>query len=134
MLEDGGERDGDGAGAGADVGDVKMRVGLGAGEVEDGFDEVLGFRAWDEDVGCDAKGQTEELLRAGKVLERMLRGAAGDERAEGIEVSAGEVVVGVGEEPGTVVVQDVGEQGLGVAAGDGGGGFEECVAESHRQR
>ena len=118
VLEDGGERDGDRAGAGADVGDVKMRVGLGAGEVEDGFDEMLGFGAWDEDFGGDAEGEAEELLRAGEVLERMLRGAAGDERAEGVEVRRGQVVVGVGEEPGTVAMQDVGEQGLGVAAGD----------------
>ena len=131
MLEDGGERDGDRAGAGADIGDMKMRVGLGAGEVEDGFDEMLGFGTGDEDVGGDAEGEAEELLRASEVLKRMLRGAAGDERAEGVEVRRGQVVVGVGEEPGAVAMQDVGEQGLGVAAGDDGGGFEERVAESH---
>ena len=109
-----------------------MRIGLRAGEVEDGFDEVLGLGARDEDVGCDAEGEAEELLRAGEVLERMLRGAAGDERAEGVEVSGGEVVVSMGEEPGAIAVEDVGEQGLGVAARDGCGGFEEGVAECHR--
>ena len=108
-----------------------MRVGLGAGEFEDGFDEMLGLRAGDEDIGGDAKGEAEELLRASEVLERMLGGAAGDERAEGAEVSECEVVFAVGEEPGAVAMEDVGEQGLGVAAGDRGGGFEERVAEGH---
>jgi hypothetical protein len=64
----------------------------------------------------------------------MLRGAAGDEGAEGVEVSGGEVVVSMGEEPGAIAVEDVGEQGLGVAARDGGGGFEECVVKSHGPR
>jgi hypothetical protein len=40
----------------------------------------------------------------------------------------------MGEEPGAVAMKDVGEEGLGVAAGDAGGGFEECVAESHGLR
>ena len=111
-----------------------MRVGLGAGEFEDGFDEVLGLGARDEDVGRDAQGEAEELLRAGEVLEGMLGSAAGDEGPEGVEVGGGQVIVGVGEKPGAVAMQDVGEQGLSVAAGDGGGGFEECVAESHGQR
>ncbi len=34
----------------------------------------------------DAESEAEELLRAGEVLERLLRRAAADERAEGIEV------------------------------------------------
>ena len=87
VFEDGGERDGDGAGAGADIGNMKMRVGLGAGPVEDGFDEMLGLGAGDEDVGGDAEGEAEELLRASEVLERVLRGAAGNERAEGSEIA-----------------------------------------------
>jgi hypothetical protein len=37
----------------------------------------------------------------------------------------------VGEEPGAIVVEDMSEEGLGVAARDGGGGFEESVADSH---
>jgi hypothetical protein len=131
VLEDGGERDGDGAGAGADVGDVEVRIGLGASPVEDGFDKMLGLGPRDEHVRGDAKFEAEELLGAGEVLEWLLRSAAGGKRAEGVEVGRREFVVEVGEEPGAVAVEDVGEQGLGVAARDGGGGFEEGVAECH---
>jgi hypothetical protein len=131
VLEDGGDGDGDCAGAGAYVGDAEMWVRLLTRPVEDGFDEVFSFGARDEDVARHAEGEAEELLRAGEVLQRMLRGAAGGEVAEGIEVRRGEIVVGVSEEPGAVAVEDVGEQGLGVAAGDGGRGFKERVAEGH---
>ena len=65
------------------------------------------------------------------MLERMLCGAAGSEGAKRFEIGRGEVVVGVGEEPGAVAMEDVGEQGLGVATRDGSGGFEERVAEGH---
>ena len=118
-FEDGGERDGDGSGAGADVDDAEMGVGLGVGPVEDGLDEVFGFGAGDEDVGRDAEVEAEEFLRAGDVLERLLRGAAGDEGAEGFEICGGEIVFGVGEEPGAVAMEGVGEEGLGVATSDG---------------
>ena len=107
---------------------------MGVGPVEDGFDEMFGFGAGDEDGGRDAEGETEELLRAGDVLQRLLRGAAGDEGAEGLELGWVDGVVCVGEEPGAVAVERVGEEGFGVATGDGGGGFEEGVAERHRQR
>lgn len=106
---------------------------MGVGPVEDGFDEVFGFGAGDEDVRGDAEGEAEEFLRAGDVLERLLGGSAGDEGAEGFEVFGREIVFGVREEPGPVVMEGVGEKGFGVAAGDGGGGFEERVAESHRE-
>jgi hypothetical protein len=56
-------------------------VGLSVGPVEDGFDEVLGLGAGDEDIGSDAEGEAEEFLRAGQVLKRLLRGAADDEGA-----------------------------------------------------
>jgi len=106
-------------------------IRLGAGEVEDGFDEVFGLRAGNEDVRGDAEAKAEELLRTGEVLERMLHGAARGQGAKGVEVARGEVVVGVGEEPGAVAMEDVGEQGLGIATGDGSGSFEERVAECH---
>ena len=141
-LEDGGERDGDGSGACADVDDLETTrcnrvcdlgrsVGLGVGPVEDGLDEVFGFGAGDEDVRGDAEVEAEEFLSAGDVLQRLLSGSASDESAEGFEVFGRKVVFGVGEEPGAVVMESVGEEGLGVAASDGGGGFEERVAESH---
>lgn len=131
MLERGGEGDGDGAGTGADVRDAEVRVGLLPSEVEDGLDEMLGLGARDEDVGRDAECEAEELLGAGEVLERMLSGPACHEGAELVEVRRGEIVVGVGEEPGAIAMEYVGEERLGVAAGDGGGGFEKCVAECH---
>src|SRR6185437_6491767 len=90
-----------------------------------------GLRAGNEDVRGDAEAKAEELLRTGEVLERMLHGAARGEGAEGVEVARGEVVVGVGEEPRAVAMEDVGEQGLGIASGDGSGSFEERVAECH---
>ena len=87
MFEDGGERNGDGAGAGADIGNMKMRVRLGAGPFENGFDEMLGLGTGDEDVGGDAEGEAEELLRASEVLKRVLGDAAGNQRAEGSEIA-----------------------------------------------
>jgi hypothetical protein len=137
VLEDGGESNGDGTGTSAYVGNAEVRASFGLGiglsvrPVEDGFDEVLGLGARNEDVGGDAEGEAEELLRSGEMLERFLLSAAGDDGAEGVEVKCGKVVVGMGEQPGTVSMEDVREQGFGVAAGDGGGGFEESVAKSH---
>jgi hypothetical protein len=66
-------------------------------------------------------------------LQRFLRGAAGDEGAKGFEGLGREIVFGVGEEPGAVAVERVGEEGFGVATGDARGGFEERVAEDHRE-
>jgi hypothetical protein len=104
---------------------------LRAGPGEDGFDEMFGLGARDEDVGGDAEGEAEELLMAGEVLEGLVRGAAGDEGAEGFEGGGIDGVVRVGEEPGTIAVEGVGEEGFGFAAGDVHGGFEEGVAEGH---
>lgn len=110
-----------------------LDVGLSVGPVEHGFDEMLGFGAGYEDVGRDAEGEAEELLRAGDVLQRFLRGAAAGEGPEGFEIFGGEIVFDVGEQPGAVMMEGVGEERFGVAAGDGGRGFEERVAESHRE-
>jgi hypothetical protein len=99
---------------------------------------VLGLGARDEDGGGDVEGEAEELLRGGEVLQGFVGGAAGGEGAKEGAIGVAElvfiVISGVGEEPGAVAVKDVGEEGLGVAAGDGRGGFEERVAEGHRQR
>jgi hypothetical protein len=45
---------------------------------EDGFDEVFGFRARDEDGGRDAEGEAEEFLLAGDVLDGFVVQAARD--------------------------------------------------------
>jgi len=108
---------------------------LGGSPGEDGFDEVFGFGAGDEDVWGDAEGEAVELLLAGEVLEGFVGGAAGDELLEGCELGWGEFGFGVGEEVGAGLVEDVGEEEFGVAAGvrrgQGGGGCGEGFAEGH---
>jgi hypothetical protein len=129
-----GEGEGYGSGAGADVEYAERgRCGWLRGDgVEDGFDEELGFGAGDEGVGGDAEGEAVEVLYAGEVLERLVGGSAEDEGVEGCEVVRAELGAGVGEEPGAIVGEEVGEEGLGVAAGDVGGGLVEGFAESHK--
>jgi hypothetical protein len=134
--EMGGEREGDGSGAGADVEDAEGDASRGevraaVDPLEDGFDEELGFGAGDEGVTGDAEREAVKLLRAGEVLKRLLGGATGGEGAERREQGGGQVGFGVGDEPGAVAEEDVGEEGLGFAAGDAGGGFGEGFAESH---
>ena len=127
-----GDGDGDGAGAGADVEYAGVaESGAGGDPVEDGFDEELGFGAGDEGVAGDTEVETVELLVAGEVLDGLFGGAARDEGAVGLEERGGELGFGVGEEPGAVAEEEMGEEGLGLAAIDGGGGFGEGVAESH---
>ena len=64
------ERDGDGSGAGADVEDIERRFVVEF--AEDGFDEVLGLGARDEDGGRDVEGEAVELLLAGDVLDGLV--------------------------------------------------------------
>ncbi len=70
------EGDRDGSGAGADIGDLQRLV-CGQ-EFEDGFDEVFGFGARDEDGGRDFQGEAVELLLAGDVLDGFVAQTAGD--------------------------------------------------------
>ena len=72
-----GERDGDGSRAGANVENPEARGGVEFGE--DGFDEVFGFGAGDEDGGGDVEGEAVEFLLAGDVLDGLVGEAAGDE-------------------------------------------------------
>ncbi len=55
-----------------------QRVGLWGRRCEDGFDEVLGLGAGDEDGGGDVEGEAVELLLAGDVLDGFVVQAAGD--------------------------------------------------------
>jgi hypothetical protein len=131
--EIGGECESDGSGAGTDVEDAGMAKGGACGDpVEDGFDELLGFGAGDEGVTGDAEVEAVELLHAGEVLDGFFGGATGDEGAVGEVEGGGELGVGVGDEPGAVAEEEMGEEGLGLAAIDGGGGFGEGFAESHK--
>src|SRR6266851_5735745 len=84
-----GKGDSDAAGAGADVGDLQTGAGgfLGAAgakfaerqAIEGDFDEVLGFGAGDQDVGCDLEFEAPEFLLAGEMLRGLACGAAQDE-------------------------------------------------------
>jgi len=131
-----GERDRDGASAGADVENLKRMNGCGffCDEVEDGFDEELGFGARDEGIRRDAEGDAEEFLLAGEMLQWFVGGAAGGENTELSEVFGGEWVVGMGEKPSAVSVEDVREESFGIACGDVGRGFGDGFAESHKGR
>jgi len=145
-----GESDGDGSGACADVENARMcggrasfflthpalrlRYEWGSQPVEDSFDEELGFGAWDERVRRDTQGEAKEFLNAGEVLQRRVRSAAGGEGAEPGEVRGGECVVDVGEDEGTVALENVGEESFGVAWSDVGGGFGDGGAKSHKCR
>jgi hypothetical protein len=102
--------------------------------VEDGFDEELGFWAGNECVLGDAEVEAVELLHAGEVLDGFFGSAAGNVGAVGLVERGGEFGVGVGDEPGAVAEEEVGEEGLGLAAINGGGGFGEGFAESHKGR
>ena len=105
----------------------------GGDPVEDGFDEEFGFGARDERVAGDAEVEAEELLVAGEVLDGFFGGAAGDERAVGLEDGGGDFSVGVGDEPGAVADEEMREERFGLAAIDGDGGFGESFAEGHKK-
>src|SRR6267143_2228852 len=115
-----GEGDGDAAGAGADIGDLQAFAGEGLfaagaafadGEpVEGDFDDVLGFGAGNQDVGCYFKLEAPKFLFAGEVLRRFAGGAAGEEREEALGVRAGDLLFGMRVEPGAVAAEDMEQQ------------------------
>ena len=106
---------------------------------QDGFDEVLGFGAWDEDGGRDVEGEAVELLLAGDVLDGFVVQAARDGLFRRRCVGGGEFAVGMGDEGDAGDLQGVEEEEFGVAIGSGvevrvagelccgyGEGFAEC--------
>lgn len=135
-----GERDGDGSGAGADIGDADGVVGEGLEVGQDGFDEVLGFGARDEDGGSDLEIEAVELLVAGDVLDGFVEEATGDGVCVGALLGFSDRAFWMSEEVGSGDLEGVEEEELGVASGLGeevdvagelGGGCEEGLAESH---
>src|SRR5262249_7081114 len=44
------------------------------------FDDQLGFRAWDQNIGSDLEIETEKFLMSSDVLQRLARGATTDHR------------------------------------------------------
>src|SRR6267143_1499817 len=116
------EGDGDAAGAGADIGDLQAFAGerlfaAGAafadGEtVEGDFDDVLGFGAGNQDVGCYFKLEAPKFLFAGEMLRWLAGGAASEEREEALGVRAGDLLFRVRVEPGAVAGEDMEQQKL----------------------
>jgi hypothetical protein len=82
-----GQGDGDGSRAGAYVGDGNGVVVRETGE--DGFDEMLGLRARDEDGGRDVEGEAKELLLANDVLDGLVSKAAVDASFVEVELVGG---------------------------------------------
>jgi hypothetical protein len=121
-----GEGDCYGSGASANVGDLQGLGGIVGGEkLQDGFDQVLGFWARDEDVGGDLQEEAVELLLAGDVLDGLVLQAAGDEGVVVGLVLGGEFAVGMREEGDARELQGVEEEEFGVA---GGGGVEVFIS------
>src|SRR3981189_598914 len=111
----GGKGDRDGAGAGTDVDDLQ---GLVCGqEFEDGFDEVFGFGARDEDGGSDFECEAVELLLPGDVLDGFVAQTAGDAVFVCSALVGAECAAGVGNEGGAGDLQGVKEEEFGVAGG-----------------
>lgn len=106
--------DGDGSGAGPDVGDVERGVERDA--LEQGFDEVLGLGAGDEDVGRDAEGESVEFLFADDVLNRFVASSASEPLVVGGLLAGREFGAGVGEEKSAILADEAQEQQLGVTA------------------
>jgi len=114
------KRYGDTAGAGADVGDLQAFAGerlfaAGAafadGEaVEGDFDDVLGFGAGDQDVGCNFELEAPEFLLAGEVLCWLAGGVASEKREEALGVRIGDLLFGMRVEPGAVAAEDMEQQ------------------------
>lgn len=111
------EGQGDGSAACADVSDAK---GCGFGEAgEGGFDEVLGFRARDEDIGRHVQGETVEFLFAEDVLDRLVPGAAGEELLICGLLVRWNRVARMREEKDSIFAGCVAQQKLGVPARGG---------------
>lgn len=115
----GGKGQRDGSGAGADVGDAEGLVGERPEVGEDGFDEMLGLGARNEDGGRDEEIEAVELLVAGNVLDGFVAEAASEALpVEGL-LLRGELAGGVREERGAGDLERVEEKKLGVVAGLG---------------
>src|ERR1700674_3988765 len=106
------EGDGDAAGAGADIGDLQAFAGEGlfaAGApfadseaIEGNFDDVLGFGAGNQDVGCYFKLEAPEFLFAGEVLRRFAMRAPRNKCEKARGVGSRDFIFGTGGEPTAV--------------------------------
>ncbi len=84
---------------------------------EDGFDQVFGFRARDEDGWCDVEREAVELLLAGDVLDGLVREAAENEAVVAGLLMGSERAVAVGVQRGARDSERVEKQQERVAVG-----------------
>src|SRR5262249_36788911 len=120
-----------------DVGDLERLV-CGQG-FQNGFDEMLGFGAWDQNGGGELEGGGVEILLAGDVLDGGMLEAGREALFVGGGVRRGGVAVGMSDESDARDSQGVEEEELGVTSCSGvevrvsrelccsyGEGFAEC--------
>ena len=113
-----GEGDGDAAGADAHIDDA--RRWKAGGKRENLLDEVLGFGARDQHIRRDAKGQAVELGFADDVLDGFAPVAAVEQIAITAGFGGGKLFIGMGQQPGLALAENVEEQGFGILAGAAG--------------
>ena len=86
------------------------------GEFENLFYEVFGFGARNENVWRDAKGNAVELGFAGDVLDRLAFASAAKQGCVTNCRASGEVIFKVSQEPGSILANEVKQQGFCIAA------------------
>src|SRR6185312_12533337 len=101
-----------------------------------GLDQVLGFRAGNQNIGRDMKREPVELLLAEDVLDGLVLGAAVEPLFVGGLLLGCEFGIGVSEEKGAVAASGADEQQLRVAPSCGygseaGGSMVEGSGEGH---
>src|SRR6267143_4401043 len=117
------EGDRDATGAGADVGDLQAfaaecllvaGANFADGEaVERDFDDVLGFRAGNQDVRRDLKFEAPEFLFAGEVLRRLASGASGEQAGKEMYLGIANYFFRMCIEPRAVAAERVHKEQLG---------------------
>ena len=80
--------------------------------VERDFDDVLGFRAGDQDVRRDLKFESPEFLLAGEMLCGFAACTMSDEREEVLGIRSGEFFFRMSIDPGAIAAEDVEQQKL----------------------
>ena len=109
------ERDGDAAGAGAHIDDA--RRWKAGGNFEGLLDQMFRLWAGNQDIGRDAKGQAVELGLADDVLDRLAPVAAFEQFGVTAGFGGGKLFIGMGQQPGLGLFENVEEQSVGILAG-----------------
>src|SRR6266850_311003 len=142
---------GDASGTGANVGDLQAFAAeclLTAGAdfanseaVEGDFNDMLGFRAGDQDVERNFEFEAPEFLFAGEVLRGLASGAAGEQAGKEMYLEIANYLFWMRVEPRAVAAERVHEEKLGrkgVRWNAGGAqkreGFAKSGADDERRR